>query len=183
MMRYDKTMTENFVEILAVGGKSNSLGRTNEVIGSVLHDRTRLAELYACLSEEDAWLRMRAADALEKICRVHPDWLEPYVDRILHEMGGSTQPSLLWHVAQMLAEITLTPAEQQEAIQWLKNQLNHQDVDWIVAANVMTTLVAFTKNGLIPKNEATALIEGQQDHHSSSVRKRAAKLLVELEKL
>jgi hypothetical protein len=39
-------MNENFVEMLAVGGKSNSLGRAGEVVKLVLGDRSRLDELY-----------------------------------------------------------------------------------------------------------------------------------------
>ncbi len=74
-------MDGNFVEMLAVGGKSNSLGRVNEVIEIVLHNEPRLNELYDCLFDKDAWIRMRAADALEKVCREHPDWLMPYIDR------------------------------------------------------------------------------------------------------
>jgi hypothetical protein len=176
-------MAESFAQKLTVGGKTNSLGQAAEVVQTVLHDKTRLVELYGCLSEPDAWIRMRAADSLEKVCRIHPDWFESFVDRLLQDMGSSTQPSLLWHVAQMLGEISLTPPQQQEAAQWLENQLQHADVDWIVAANVMSTLVVFTKNGCISKDKATKLIKSQQDHHSESVRKRAAKLLTELEKL
>jgi HEAT repeat protein len=33
-----------------------------------LHDPERLEELYSCLFNEDAWVRMRAADALENLC-------------------------------------------------------------------------------------------------------------------
>jgi hypothetical protein len=60
--------------MLTVGGKSNALGRTNEVIEIVLLDKSRLDELYKCLFEADAWVRMRAGDALEKICRHCPEW-------------------------------------------------------------------------------------------------------------
>lgn len=176
-------MSESFAEKLAIGGKTNSLGLAEEVVQEVLNDKTRLEELYNCLFESDAWLRMRAADSLEKVCRVHPEWFESYVDRILQEMGNSTQPSLQWHVAQMLVEVTLTHAQHQEAVDWLKARLEDKDVDWIVAANAMNSLVQFTKEGLIPKTETIALIEGQQSHHSQSVRKRAAKLLAELEKI
>lgn len=59
-------MAETFSDILAVGGKSNSLGRTDEVIGIVLSDKQRLNRLYACVFNDDAWIRMRAIDAIMK---------------------------------------------------------------------------------------------------------------------
>jgi len=173
-------MPEAFAPILAVGGKSNSLGRAEEVVQKVLQDKTRLDELYDCLFEEDAWLRMRAADSLEKVCRVHPEWFEPYTERLLHEIAKRDQPSLQWHLAQMLGEINLTPAQRQAAIHWLETKLNNTTVDWIVAANAMATLVQFAHEGSVPKAQIIPLLKNQQEHHSKAVVKRAAKLLNQL---
>ena len=86
-------MIEKFTEMLRAGGHANSLGRVDEAIELVLHDRSRLDELYECLFDQDAWVRMRAADALEKVCRKHPDWLLPYIDKFQSELTASTQPS------------------------------------------------------------------------------------------
>lgn len=173
-------MSEPFAHQLAVGGKTNSLGLAEQVVREVLQDKSRSAELYDCLFEPDPWLRMRAADALEKVCRVHPEWFEPYVDRLLSEMGASPQASLQWHVAQMLGEITLTPTQRKQAVRWLEARLNDANIDWIVAANCMTTLVQFAKADFVPTAEVVALIKKQQEHRSKSVRKRAAKFLAEM---
>jgi hypothetical protein len=54
------------------GGHPNSLGRTEEVVGIVLADRARLAELFATMPDPDAVVRMRVGDALEKVCRAQP---------------------------------------------------------------------------------------------------------------
>ena len=101
-------MNEHFVEMLTVGGKTNSLGRTSEVITLVLNDKIRLNELYECLFDEDAWVRMRAADALEKICREQPEWLEPFIDKIQISLFRSTQASIQWHLAQIYRKVSLT---------------------------------------------------------------------------
>ncbi|MGA9858669.1 MAG: hypothetical protein WBQ18_12455 [Solirubrobacteraceae bacterium] len=84
-------MAHDLATMLAVGGKSNSLGRVTDVIDLVRAEPSRIEELYGCLFEDDAWLRMRAADALEKVCREHPDWLLPFVDRLSTEVAVSTQ--------------------------------------------------------------------------------------------
>jgi hypothetical protein len=173
-------MNGNFVELLAVGGKSNSLGRVNEIIEFVFNDKSRLDELYDCLFDEDAWIRMRAADALEKICRVHPDWLLPYVDRFSADLTSSSQPSIQWHLAQIYNQVDLTDGQKRFAIGWLKQLLSTPEVDWIVAANAMATLVQFTRDGSFSAAEMVSLLKIQQQHKSNAIIKRANKLLTEL---
>lgn len=173
-------MTESFAEILAVGGKSNSLGRVNEVIELVLRDKDKLNELYICVFNDDAWVRMRAIDAIEKVCRQHPDWLLPYIDKFQHELASSSQPSIQWHLAQIYSQVDLTSEQKLNAIIWLKERLSTTDVDWIVSAEAMKTLTQFAKDGSVLKNDIIPLFELQQKHHSKSVVKSANKLLDEL---
>lgn len=173
-------MTEHFSEILLTGGHANSLGRTHEVIETVLHDKSRLEELYSCLFDDDAWVRMRAADALEKICREQPDWLAPYIDRLLAELSTSTQASIQWHLAQIYRQVVLTDPQKQAVQNWLQTLLSSRDIDWIVAANAMDTLTQFTKDGSFPITEMKKLLKTQQHHKSNAVIKRATKLLAEL---
>ncbi len=173
-------MDEGYAEMLAAGGRSNSLGRVDEVIGSVLDDRHRLEELYACLFDDDAWIRMRAADALEKVCRRQPGWLLPFVDRFLDELGSSTQASIRWHLAQVYRQVDLTPDQQRRATRWLQELLCTEDVDWIVAANAMDTLAQFTRDGAFPAADLVALVHVQQRHRSRAVVRRADKLLAAL---
>ena len=63
-----RSLSEPFAEMLT-GGHPNSLGRSEEVVGIVVDDRTRLDELFACLESPDELVRMRAGDGLEKVCR------------------------------------------------------------------------------------------------------------------
>src|ERR1044072_1337980 len=140
-------MKQTFLEMLETGGKSNSLGRVNDVIWLVLADKARLEELYECMFADDAWVRMRAADAFEKVCREHPDWIGPYVGRFPGELATSSQPSILWHLAQMYKQLPLTDEQKRFAIGWLEQILSTPDADWIVASNAMDTLVWFTKDG------------------------------------
>lgn len=176
-------MRKSFAETLTEGGHTNSLGRAVEVINAVLQDESRLEELYRCLFNEDAWVRMRAVDSLEKICRVHPGWLTPYIDRFAEDLSVSTQPSIQWHLAQMYGQLELTKAQTQFAINWLKQCLTSTEVDWIVAANAMVALVQFVHKGSAAKSEVLPLLKKQQKHKSAAVVKRANGLLEELASL
>ena len=95
---------EPFAEMLA-GGHRNSLGRTEEVVGIVLADPGRLDELFASLAVRDELVRMRAGDALEKVCREQPEWFAPRIERLLGDVAQIEQPSVQWHLAQMLQHL------------------------------------------------------------------------------
>jgi hypothetical protein len=171
---------QKFIDILSVGGKTNSLGRANEVMDAVLADASKLGELYECVSADDAWVRMRAADCLEKICRVHPDWIEQYLEKILTDWTLSTQPSIQWHLAQIVAEVRLSDVQRKQATAWLKKSLSSTDVDWIVAVNTMKTLLQFCREGQVTKDEIMPLFELQRQHKSNTVQKKAAQFLQDL---
>jgi hypothetical protein len=173
-------MAEQFAKILLEGAHRNSLGRAAEVVDTVLQDKPRLEELYTCLFDDDPWVRMRAADSLEKVCREHPEWLEPYITRFEKELSGSTQPSIQWHLAQMYAQVSLTPTQKKFALQWLKSLIATVEVDWIVSANAMETLVQFTRDGSFPKSDMAKLLKIQQHHKSKAVVRRAGKFLAAL---
>ncbi len=174
-------MKEQFEEIFLVGGKANSLGRSAEVLELVVSNKRYLPELYECISHEDAWVRMRAIDTLEKVCRVHPDWLEPYTDHMLKVLSKSNQPSIQWHLAQIFKQIKLTDAQRESALRWLSKLLKDKNVDWIVSANAMDTLAQFTNEGLFPKDQLVKLLKIQLNHKSKAVAKRATKILSQIE--
>jgi len=171
---------QEFIDILSVGGKTNSLGRAEEVMAAVLADKSKLSELYQCIFADDPWVRMRAADSLEKICRAHPDWVESYMDKILQDWASTSQPSIQWHLAQILAEVHLSDGQRERALAWLKGVLSSSEADWIVAINTMKTLVQFCREGAVAKEELTALFELQFQHKSNTVRKKAAQFLQDL---
>lgn len=172
-------MKESFAEIFKEGGKSNSLGRSKEVLAEVLNNKQLTNELYDCISNQDAWVRMRAIDTFEKVCRENPDWALPYTEDMLARLSKSDQPSIQWHLAQLFGYIELTATQTSQATQWLSGLLNTNDVDWIVAANSMDTLAYFSRTGSFSKAELIRLLKIQKHHKSNAVKKRADKLLTE----
>jgi hypothetical protein len=84
-------MPEPFTRMLT-GGHRNSLGRTQEVVEITLADGGRLDELFAALADPDELVRMRAGDALEKVCRERPEWLAQRVERLLGRSRRSSSP-------------------------------------------------------------------------------------------
>jgi hypothetical protein len=58
------------------GGNKRKI-ENQPVIEAVLHDATRVDELFECIKDEDEYVRMRASDALEKVCRSDPSIVQP----------------------------------------------------------------------------------------------------------
>lgn len=173
-------MNEPFAKILLEGGKKNSLGRADEVIEQVLANPERLEELYQTIVvDDDAWVRMRAVDAFEKICRQHTEWIEPYIDRIQKDLSHSTQASIQWHIAEIYTQVALSDAQKAQALDWLKERLATVDVDWIVAGNSMNALVYFAKKGDVPESDLLRLLNVQLGHKSGAIVKKAGKLIAE----
>lgn len=170
-----------FEEILKSGGHTNSLGRAGEILKEVRKDNTKIAELFSCISSDDAWVRMRAIDMFEKIVREKPALAQPYLSDIFENLTKSTQPSIQWHIAQMFAEINLNEQQHEAAIGWLKDRLRTVEVDWIVSVNAMKTLLQFNGEGLANADSLRAVFQVQTKHTSQSVRKKAELFLEQLQ--
>lgn len=172
---------EAFADVLIEGGRSNSLGRAGEVVETVLGDRGRLDELWACIGHEDAYVRMRAIDSFEKIVNEQPAWADRYVEAIVSELTSSDQPSIQWHLAQLFVQVELDDEQRERAIEWLRARLTTTDVDWIVSVNCMRALLEFHARGDVAPGVLRQLFEVQQDHHSNTVRRKAGEFLAELD--
>ena len=173
-------MTESFIEMLA-GGRPNSLGRTEEVVGIVVGDHTRLEELFACLDSPDELVRLRAGDALEKVCRERPEWFVPHADRFLAEIGGIDQPSVQWHTAQILDRLLadLSDAQRRQATELLRGYLERSD-DWIVLNTSMGILTGWAGSDPALRRSLRPALERLSADRRKSVAKRAEKCLAAL---
>lgn len=171
---------ESFAEMLTAGGHANSLGRAGEVHEIVECDASRLDELFTCIFNDDAWVRMRAIDTFEKLVAANPALAQPYIPVIFDKLTMSDQASIQWHVAQLFGEVELTDKQCVQAIAWLKQKLATTEIDWIVAANCMKTLVHFKNAGYVAADELTPLFTVQLSHTSKSVHRKASDHLAKL---
>jgi hypothetical protein len=173
-------MPEPFSDMLR-GGRPNSLGRAEEVVDIVLADSRRLDELFEGLADPDELVRMRAGDALEKVCRHQPRWLVPYVDRLLDETGAIEQPSVQWHVAQILQQLRgeLSDGQVARATELLKRNLARSQ-DWIVLNVTMDVLADWAQDDAALSRSLIPELERLRRDERKSVAKRASKRLSEL---
>ncbi|MDE0711272.1 MAG: hypothetical protein OXH60_03960 [Rhodospirillales bacterium] len=133
-------MSEHLEDMLA-GGHPNSLGRTVEVVETVLADTERFGELFACYVSKDPVVRLRTSNALKRIEAQRRDLLVPYIDRLIEEVGSLDQASAQWTLAQLFGRLAADMDQDQwaGALRIMKRNLSSHD-DWIVLNATIETL-------------------------------------------
>ncbi|MBP2303143.1 ACT domain-containing protein [Azospirillum picis] len=106
-------------------GDRRTAGDPSSVAMQVSTDRGRLAELVGCLFDRDAGVRMRAADALERVSRGNAAWLDPYVEHLLTDAVAIDQAEVRWHLAQIVPRLTMNDEQRHRAAvllaDWFEN--------------------------------------------------------------
>lgn len=166
------------IEAVLGGGNPRSLGKTDEIVKLVLQKPATLPELFECLFASDEIVRMRAGDALEKVCRERPEWFEPFIDRLLDEIALIDQPSVQWHLVQMLGEVELSTAQKSKAVAILKRNLEHA-TDWIVLNYSLEVCAQFARQDAALRDYFIEQLKRYREYPLKSVAKRAAKLSAE----
>jgi len=157
------------------GGDRRSTGEADAVAEDVEHGTVSAAHLVAAMaSSADAVVRMRAADALEKATRAHPELLAPVREELLGLLETATQQELRWHLAQMTPRLSLTKAQKERAVASLKGYLD--DPSSIVKTEALDALVALaTADGRLAR-EVLPLLEEAIDSGTPAMRARARRL-------
>src|SRR5271166_4404138 len=90
------------------GGDLRSLGDSHELVEDVSEHPEMFGDLFANLFDADRLVRMRAADAVEKVTRERPQLLQPWKGPLLEQISAIEDKEVRWHVAQMLPRLSLT---------------------------------------------------------------------------
>jgi hypothetical protein len=96
---------------LLQGGDRRMIGRSDQVAAMVAEAPELFSELIAGLWSEDPLVRMRAADAAEKVTRKKGELLQPYKGELLGLMAETEQQELRWHLAAMVPRLALNPKQ------------------------------------------------------------------------
>ncbi len=95
---------------LLAGGNLRSIGRANDVAGRI-HSQSDFDELCDGLCHHERLVVMRSADAVEKVTRLHPEFLLKHKAFLLNLLPAAKNRELKWHLALILPRVPLTRAE------------------------------------------------------------------------
>jgi hypothetical protein len=93
------------------GGDLRSKGRSEEVVREVLADLSLVRELAAGLRRANPLVRMRCADALEKVSRTAPQSLRTLRRPMLRLLRMPQPKEVLWHLLQIAPRIRWSPSD------------------------------------------------------------------------
>ncbi|MBW7885587.1 MAG: hypothetical protein H3C34_23750 [Caldilineaceae bacterium] len=157
------------------GGDRRSIGRVDEVMATVEATPELYALLLDGLQHTDPIVRMRAADAAEKLSAVHPGWLQPHKTLLFDLASGSGQQEVRWHLALMLPRLSLTQEERRLAASIMEGYL--EDKSAIVRANALEGMAALAVQDMALRAPVLKQLESALQSPSAAVRSRARRLL------
>lgn len=157
------------------GKERRSIGRADEVARLVLREPRRFRGLFTCLWDENPVLRMRAADAAEKVSAKQPRLLDRHKAELLDLLVETEQIELRWHLALMVPRLRLTATERQRAVAALQRYLD--DRSSIVRTFALQGLADLARNDLALQSKVKPLLEAALQSGTPAMKARARKLL------
>lgn len=161
--------------LLLKGGDRRSVGQSDQVVRKVMREQKLFARLVEGMFAADALVRMRSADAAEKVTALHPEWLKPYRRILLWEIASSDQQEVRWHAAQMIPRLALSVVDRARAMQVLKEYL--RDRSSIVRTFAMQALADLARQYPVLHEEVLDLIHQQLKKGTPAMVSRGRKLV------
>jgi hypothetical protein len=170
---------------LLEGGDRRSIGRSDQVAAMVTADAGLFPDLIAGLWVEDSLVRMRAADAAEKITRKRPELLRPYKKELLGLMTEVQEQEVRWHLAVMIPRLPLNTKQQQMAISSLTSYL--EDRSSIVKTFALQGLADLAENDAAEDESSirprvVEILREATRNGTPAMKARSRKLLARLER-
>jgi hypothetical protein len=160
------------------GGDRRSIGRSNEIVAEVLNRPSLFRYLFEGMANDDAIVRMRAADAAEKVSARQPNLLQPYKMKLLAIAGSSQRQEVRWHAAMMIPRLRLSANESAVAVDILLDYL--RDRSSIVKTFSMQGLATLASRNSSLRAKVLPLLEELTEVGTPAMRARGRKLLKHL---
>lgn len=159
-----------------VHGKDlRSIGNVNEIVTSV-QTQQQFDVLFKNLLSHERIIEMRSADAVEKLTKKHPEWLQKHKPLLLELLHNSTNKELNWHLAQLVSRLSLTDIELYVVWDKLAYWMLNRNESRIVRVNSLQALYDLSIENSSLLQALRSLV--QQVHHEAipSINARLRKL-------
>lgn len=160
------------------GGDRRSIGAVPEVVKRVAAEPGLFAAVFDGMTDPDPLIRMRCADAVEKITARRPEMLAPYKLRLLQLAETARQQEVRWHLAQLLSRIALDRAERRRVVQVMSAYLT--DESRIVKTFAMQALADVAVQDAELRGPIVRRLRTLTRTGSPAMRSRGRKLLAKL---
>jgi hypothetical protein len=171
-------MRRQSIAAMLKGGDRRSIGKANQIVTLVLSEPKRFSELIQCLGDEDPVVRMRAADAAEKVTVTRPEVLKPHKQELLGLLAEAEQIELRWHLALLVPRLALTALERQRVAASFKRYL--EDRSSIVKTFALKGLADLARQDASLRELARRSCEDSLRTGTAAMKARARMLIEDL---
>jgi len=161
------------------GDDLKSIGKADEVVQNILNDPSLFEEVFEGMLNKDPVIRMRSADAIEKVSVKHPEYLQPFKSKLINHVSKIEQQEVRWHVAQMFSYIKINKTERDKIIKILLSYIETDESKIVKTFSMQTLADLAEKDGQI-KPKIINLIKGMIKNGSPAIISRGKKLLKQL---
>jgi hypothetical protein len=128
----------------------------------------------------DPLVRMRAADATEKVTRKNHEFLQPYKKELLGLMTEAKQQELRWHLAVIVPRLLLDAKERHLATSLLTSYL--EDLSSIVKTSALQGLADLAQDDPSIRPRVIEILSEATRNGTPAMKARSRKLLFHLER-
>lgn len=162
-------------------GDLRTTGEVDTVVKRVLRKSKEFDVLFPLLTHQNPAVRMRAADAVEKISIVRPDLLTKY-KKTIFRIAEHPQQEVRWHIAQLFPRLKLSQKEM-VYVEFILNKYLVNTKSNIVRVNCLQALTDLALQRKLDRAKIKRTIRFFMDEVGTpSIRTRGKKLLKDLEK-
>jgi hypothetical protein len=163
---------------LLVGGDRRTIGRADLVAAMVSEDPGLFPALIKGLWSGDPLVRMRAADATEKVTRRNHEVLQPHKKELLGLMAETKEQELRWHLAAMIPRLKLNARERQLAVSLMNGYL--KDRSSIVKTSALQGLADLAQHDASLRPKVLELLREATRSGTPAMKARSRKLLLRM---
>lgn len=161
-------------------GDMRTTGESDKIVTEVLSKPSLFPGLFSLILDDSPAVRMRAADAVEKLSAKHPEYLRPFKKTLIEEVARIPQQEVRWHTAQMLSYLTLNTEERQKVAEMLLGWYKNERKSRIVKALCLQALSDISKGDKSLRPGMVKVLTEASRSGVPSLESRARRLLTEI---
>ena len=163
-----------------MGGERRSIGRATEVARRILDEASPLDEIFAGLLLDNVILRSRSAHVFFQISRERPEWVQPFLPRLLGEIALIPQWEVREQICKILPRLQLTTDDLDRTVRLFQTYL--EDKSSIVKTCAMQGLCDLLEHDPELEPLVRGIVENLTLTGSAAMRARGRKLIKQLDR-
>ena len=163
--------------------KEHSKHQTMKIAAWVGEDKKRFDDLMKLFLQDEYRVVQRSAWIVKYVADAHPDWIKPYLKKMLEYCRKPVHDAVKRNVIRILEQVEIPKRLQGLAATICFDFLSSSEEPVAVKVFSMSVLYNITREEPELKGELITLIEGQLEFAKPAFRSRGSKILKMLKKL